>query len=100
MEILEKGTLWKLKVKCTGRGNGEVGCNSKLLVEEKDIFVSTPGIDYYGGQYNKKISFGFRCPVCNFVTDIPENMIPTIIRKNILIDYRMELDRANSHEWR
>ena len=37
MKILEKGPGWSIEQFCTGKGNGNGGCNSKLLVEKGDI---------------------------------------------------------------
>ena len=44
MKILEKGPGWNLKLRCTGKGNGNGGCESLLLVEENDIYVLTDEI--------------------------------------------------------
>lgn len=84
MKILEKGPGWNIKQRCTGKGNGMGGCNSLLLVEENDIYVTSHtdmcgDTDYY---------YTFCCPVCNKETDIPEKDVPSSIRGKKLELYR------------
>lgn len=39
MKVLEKGPGWSIEQICTGIGNGNGGCNSRLLVEKGDIYI-------------------------------------------------------------
>lgn len=80
MKILEKGTGWSIEQRCTGAGNGGGGCNSLLLVEEHDIYV-TSHTDIAG---DTDYFYTFACPVCGRETDINESLIPTIIRSEKL----------------
>lgn len=84
MKILEIGEGWSIKQICTGRGNGNGGCNSKLLVEKGDIYLTSHTdlsgeTDYY---------YTFRCPVCGIETDIPEKDVPYSIRSELLNNRR------------
>ena len=80
MKVLEKGKGWSIEQFCTGRGNGDGGCNSKLLVEKEDIYLTSRSdllgdTDYY---------YTFRCPVCGIETDSPEKDVPIVIRRGLL----------------
>ena len=80
MKVLEKGKGWSIEQFCTGRGNGDGGCNSKLLVEKEDIYLTSRSdllgdTDYY---------YTFRCPVYGIETDIPEKDVPIVIRRGLL----------------
>lgn len=93
MQVLEKGTPWtyKLKMKCTGKGNGDGGCGAKLLVEPGDIFHTchtdmAGDTDYY---------FTIRCPECAVLTDIPDRSMPNRIRKTDLPHYQEWLKRQS-----
>ena len=60
MKVLEKGPGWSIEQICTGRGNGDGGCKSRLLVETQDVYLTSHtdlagDTDYY---------YTFRCPVC------------------------------------
>ena len=84
MKVLEKGAGWNIKKRCTGAGNGDGGCNSLLLIEENDIYVTshtdlTGDTDYY---------YTFCCAVCGKETDIAEKDIPSSIRRAKLDTYR------------
>ena len=80
MKVLEKGPGWSIKQFCTGKGNGNGGCNSKLLVEKDDIYL-TFRTDYIG---DTDYFYTFRCPVCGVETDIPEKDVPALIRRELL----------------
>jgi len=84
MKILEKGPGWSIEQRCTGKGNGDGGCNSLLLVEKCDLYMTSHtdmvgDTDYY---------YTFRCPVCGMETDIDEKNIPRSIRYELLDNYR------------
>lgn len=84
MKILEKGPGWNIEQKCTGVGNGGGGCNSRLLVEEPDIYVTSHtdisgDTDYY---------YTFQCPVCGKETDIPVRDVPSSIKRLKLEMYK------------
>ena len=81
MKVLEKGNPngWEIERVCTGKGNGDGGCEAKLLVAEADIYLTKSScmgeIDYY---------FTFKCPECGVETDIPESEIPSRITKKLM----------------
>ncbi len=85
MKVLEHGKPkekkpWSIKRVCTGNGNDECGCRSKLLIEETDIYMTYH--EHYWGETDSY--FTFRCPVCNAETDINENSIPYKVRDRII----------------
>lgn len=80
MKVLEKGPGWSMEVRCTGAGNGGCGCGARLLVERGDIYL-THSYDYGGGH---DIYYTIRCPECNVETDIDDNKIPSLIRREAL----------------
>lgn len=84
MKVLEIGEGWSIKQICTGRGNGNGGCNSKLLVEKNDIYL-TSHTDLSG---DTDYFYTFRCPVCKIETDIPEKDVPYSIRSELLNNKR------------
>ena len=71
MKVLEKRrkqTGWAGEYRCTGKGNGNGGCNALLLVEQGDLF-QTRSSDYGGGvDYYTT----FQCPECRRCTDITD----------------------------
>lgn len=80
MKVLEVGPGWSVQERCTGKGNGEGGCNSLLEVEKEDIYLTshtdlTGDTDYY---------YTFRCAVCGVETDLNESKVPSIIRRRLL----------------
>lgn len=97
MKVLEKGPGWSMKQVCTGKGNGDGGCNSQLLVEKEDIYL-TSHTDYTG---DTDYYFTFRCPVCGIETDIPEKDVPASIRRVLLDNRRGIYTRSREYrEWR
>ncbi len=76
MKVLEKGQGWSIKQECTGKGNGEGGCGSTLLVEKEDIYI-TRSVDMCG---DTDFYYTFKCPVCGVKTDVPERDIPSSIK--------------------
>lgn len=71
MKVLQAGIdpclTWKKEYTCTGKGNGGIGCGSKLEVEYNDL-------RYYKGSESPWNSSGaavcFRCPVCGNLNDL------------------------------
>lgn len=94
MKVLEEGTGWSIEQFCTGKGNGNGGCRSKLLIENGDIYL-TSHTDIAG---DTDYFYTFRCPVCGIETDIPEKDLPISIRHKILDSKRYEYTRRRS--WR
>ncbi len=84
MKILEKGPGWSIEQLCTGKGNGDGGCKSRLLVEKDDIYI-TSHTDMAG---DTDYFYTFRCPVCNTETDIPDKDVPASIRRELLDNRR------------
>lgn len=90
MKVLEKGPGWSTKQRCTGRGNGNGGCESLLQVEAGDIYV-TLHTDMIG---DTDYFYTFRCPVCGRETDIPEKDVPSSIRRDAMENKRKVLSRG------
>lgn len=84
MKVLEQGPGWSIKKKCTGRGNGGGGCESTLLIEKEDVYV-TAHSDYAG---DTDYFYTFRCPVCGCETDIEEKDVPRSIQREELERYK------------
>lgn len=94
MKVIEKGPGWNIEQICTGNGNGGGGCNSRLLVEANDIYVTsstdiTGEVDYY---------YTFTCPVCGAETDISKSKIPANIKKLKLEVHRSGFTRDRRYE--
>ena len=89
MKILEKKEVWSLECICTGLGNGDGGCGSKLLVEENDIYVTSRS--FYDGSTD--YYYTFKCPVCNCETDLKESDVPSRIQYKALDKYKKILKR-------
>ncbi len=83
MKILEKGEGWSIKQTCTGRGNGTGGCNSVLLVEKEDVYLTRSSDDYGDLDY----FYTFNGPVCGVETNFKANEVPSSIRKDLLYKY-------------
>lgn len=81
MKVLEKGNPngWEIQYYCTGQGNGDGGCEAKLLVSEADIYLTKA---IYRGE--TEYYFTFKCPECGVETDIPKNNIPQRITRKLL----------------
>lgn len=93
MKVLEKGPGWSTKQRCTGRGNGNGGCESLLQVEAGDIYV-TSHTDMIG---DTDYFYTFRCPVCGRETDIPEKDVPSSIRRDAMENKRKVLSRGRGY---
>ncbi len=86
MKVLKKGNESKgfeTEQICTGRGNGNGGCNARLLVSEHDIFVTSSTVhcetDYF---------YTFKCPECKTKTDIPKNELPEKVKDQAMHLYK------------
>lgn len=79
MRVMEKNN-WSIEERCTGKGNGDGGCNSLLLIEKEDLYFCGEIYSACGTQYG----FAFKCPVCNLWTDVDN--IPYNIKKELLFD--------------
>ena len=90
MKVLEKGPGWSIKVRCTGTGNGNGGCESLLLVEAGDIYVTCNS--YYE---DTEFFYTITCPVCGMKTDIPTGDIPYSIRTKKLKEYKEAHQRTH-----
>lgn len=70
MQVIKKGRPqkgWAKKFECTGRGNGNGGCEAILLVEQDDVFRTQ------SHALNETTDYAtFRCVECGVWTDIPE----------------------------
>lgn len=82
MKILEEGKGWSIKERCTGKGNGGGGCDSLLLIEESDLYI-TSHTDLSG---ETDYFYTFRCIKCGRETDVEANKIPYAIRSKLLDD--------------
>lgn len=94
MKVLEKGPGWSITKLCTGKGNGNGGCESKLLIEREDIYL-TSHTDMIG---DTDYFYTFRCPVCGVQTDIPEKEVPYSIKGDLLDRRRSTYTRRR--EWK
>lgn len=86
MKVLEKGNESKgfeTEQICTGKGNGDGGCNARLLVGENDIFVTASDIYTLQTFY-----FTFKCPECKTQTDIKPANLPEKVKKNAMNLYK------------
>ncbi len=78
MKVIKVGVVdnqeWKKELICSGRGNGECGCGSTLLVDRGDLFRTEFGIKgkvrliTSESKYDTYVTF--RCPVCGINTDL------------------------------
>lgn len=69
MKTLKKGhkqKSWSKKYKCTGRGHDGGGCNTILLIEEKDLFVTSVQVSYDDLDY----FVTFKCSACGTFNNI------------------------------
>jgi len=75
VEVIEKGTQkpYVLKHRCTGKGNGRVGCKALLRLDRADLRYFE-GTDY---PFYRPDAVMFRCPDCGTCTDIAENKWPS-----------------------
>lgn len=89
MKILERGTSWFIEQYCTGKGNGDSGCNSRLLVGKNDIY-STLNVD---GIEEVDYCYAFRCPVCGVVTNISKKDISELKDRNLLAEKKESYTR-------
>ena len=79
MKVLEKGRPqagWAKECKCTGDGNGGVGCGAKLLVDAGDLYKTHR---YCRDEHD--VFTTFKCPECGVETDI--DGAPYNVTKNL-----------------
>ena len=100
MKVLKLGKpkerkKWSIKRTCTGNGNDNRGCGSKLLIEETDIYMTYHS--HYWGETDSY--FTFSCPVCSAMTDINENSIPYEVQERIIarMEEQERLERENEN---
>ena len=86
MKILQAGNPngWKIEQECTGKGNGNGGCNTRLLVSEDDILINYHTEDISGYTY---YYYTFKCPCCGVLTDISERKVPVRVRDKAIKKY-------------
>jgi len=82
MNVVEVGKGFTILERCTGKGNGDGGCDSLLLVSKNDLYFDRSVCD---GNSTKYI-FAFQCPLCGLWTEIDDNKIPYNIKKELLFD--------------
>jgi len=71
MKVLKKGRKqkgWTIEFICTGKGNGNGGCEAELLVSEGDMYKTYS--KHYDGSTDKYVTF--TCPCCGVETDIDD----------------------------
>jgi len=69
MKVLKKGREqhgWATEATCTGKGNGDGGCEARLLVEKSDLYRTES--HHYDGSSEAYVTFV--CPECKVLTDI------------------------------
>ena len=81
MQILEKGPGWSIEARCTGNGNGDGGCESRLLILENDLFITKSYC--YDGSHDEYVTF--RCPVCEKYTDLDDTKVPSQVRLHLKV---------------
>jgi hypothetical protein len=67
-----KETKWKVRIECTGAGNGGSGCGSLLEAERSDLRWFA-GTDY---PIERPSAVCVRCPVCGQITDLKRDEYP------------------------
>jgi len=87
VKVLQEGNPngWEIEQVCTGRGNGDGGCEARLLVAEDDIYI-TVSSDYCGE--DKTYHYTFKCPCCGVQTDIPEKDIVLRVQRKVMDKYK------------
>lgn len=91
MKVLEENkSFWKMKVRCTGKGNekenarnGVKPCGSILEVTAKDIYRTDL---WYSPAYGEEPSiighaYTIMCPCCGSETDIPKALLPKQVKE-------------------
>lgn len=72
VEILEVGPAWSLETVCTGKGNGNKGCGTKLKLERDDMIYFSER-EGYCRIYEAAVIF--KCPCCYNITDIAKKRL-------------------------
>lgn len=68
MKVIQKGRPqkgWSKQYDCTGKGNKNGGCGAVLLVEWRDLFVTTSSC---AGEVERCLTF--KCVECGVLTDV------------------------------
>jgi len=93
MEIIKEGRKqkgWSKEFECTGKGNGDGGCNATLLVSEEDCYMT------YNHTYDEKEEYvTFKCPCCEVETDIDNKDISNIIKRRIRSRYEAKKNNCD-----
>ena len=77
MKVLAQGKKWQKEIICPG-------CKAKLLIDGEDLFANYD-YDYAGGC---DLYYGVTCVLCDNIIEIKERMIPNVIQKKILKEFR------------
>ncbi len=80
MKIIEEEKGWDIEERCTGKGNGNGGCNSLLLIEEGDLYLTSHADMCSDTNYD----YTFRCLKCGRETDVEPKRIPYATRIELL----------------
>lgn len=95
IECVEDYKDYVLIERCTGRGNGENGCNSRLLVLASDLYY-TYDPTALGLKNVNVYKSSFCCPLCGVETDVSDKIpfevsvymtsinVPKKVKKKIL----------------
>lgn len=77
MKVIKPGNpakQWTTRVTCTGRGNGNRGCQAVLEITVDDLF--TTHSNHYDGSTEHYITF--RCCQCGSLTDVRSTCDPKL----------------------
>lgn len=78
MKVLKQNhAKWTKEVTCTGKGNGDGGCESLLLIDKNDLYNTYK--HYYDGTMD--IFTTFKCCLCGVETDVED--VPAQIKEHI-----------------
>jgi hypothetical protein len=81
MRVIKSGTpggAWCKELKCTGIGNGSMGCGALLEVNGADLFHTTSSAM---GERDHHVTF--QCPECQEWTDVSSNLLPSGLANKI-----------------
>lgn len=82
MRIIKAGTPkeWSVVAKCTGKGNGNYGCDAELEVSQPDLkHTYTSCMGRFEEHY-----MTFKCPCCDKHTDLDDAEVPARIRVEVI----------------
>jgi len=73
IESVEDFRDYVLIERCTGRGNGSIGCNTRLLISASDLYYTyDPFVSGIKNVHVHKTTFC--CPVCGVETDVSDKI--------------------------